>query len=267
MSKILIFGDVYGKLGRYGLAQVLPMLKAEHQPDVIVANVENLTHGKGVHENTLAELDALGVDVYTSGNHVFHNMAAAQRCFGAKANLIRPENYGSEYPGRGAYRFEKNGQGYLVCNLNGQTFFEKQFRGPISSPFTAIDQLLIKHAHAGDIIVVDVHAEATSEKLALGWHLDGRVSCVYGTHTHVPTADAWVMPGGTAFVCDVGMTGPIHSVIGVKTENVLGRFLDPSGHYPMEPAESGPVAVRVLLLNAQGGRAVSIQRLDTIIET
>ncbi len=265
MAKILFFGDVYGKLGRQGLAQVLPLWRAEYKPDVVIANVENMAHGKGVTPATMAEVAALGIDAYTSGNHVFHSGAAADECFRAYPNLIRPHNYGDAFAGKGWYRFEKDGQWYCVLNMNGQVFFEKQFRGEISSPFTAVDTLLASVVQKGDIILVDIHAEVTSEKVALGWHLDGQVSAVVGTHTHVPTADLWVMPAGTAFACDVGMTGPQHSVIGVKVENVLGRFLDPAGKYPMEPAEEGPVVVNAVLITVEGVRAKSIQRLQKIV--
>lgn len=266
MVKILIFGDVYGKLGRHGLAQVLPIWKKEHEPEVVIANVENLAHGKGVTEATLAELELLGIDAYTSGNHIFHSGAAADACFSKYPKLIRPDNYGSDFAGKGYYRFKKDGQWYCVLNLNGQVFFEKQFRGDISSPFTAADLLLANVAQKGDIIVVDLHAEVTSEKVALGWHLDGQVSVVVGTHTHVPTADQWVMPAGTAFVCDIGMTGPQHSVIGVKVENVLGRFLDPTGRYAMEPAEEGPVVVNAVLVAMEGIKVKSIERLQKVVE-
>ena len=225
----------------------------------------------------MAEMSALGIDVFTSGNHVFHSDQAASECFAKYANFIRPANYlslnpssdkGREtgaVPGKGYYRFEKNEQWYCVINLNGQVFFEKQFRGEISSPFTALDRLLGDVAQKGDIILVDVHAEATSEKVALGWHADGRIAALVGTHTHVPTADLWIMPAGTAFVCDIGMTGPQHSVIGVKVENVLGRFLDPAGKYPMEPAEEGPVVVNALFITTEGTRAKSIERLQMVM--
>ncbi|MBP9686458.1 MAG: YmdB family metallophosphoesterase [Candidatus Doudnabacteria bacterium] len=265
MSKILFFGDIYGKPGRRGLAEVLPQWKAEYKPDVVIANVENMAHGKGVTPATMEEISALGIDAFTSGNHVFHSGVAADGCFRDYPNLIRPENYGDAFPGRGWYRFEKNGQWYCIINLNGQVFFEKQFRGEIASPFTAVDRLLADVVQKGDIILVDIHAEATSEKVALGWHVDGRVHVVVGTHTHVPTADLWIMPAGTAFACDVGMTGPRHSVIGVKTENVLGRFLDPNGKYPMEPAEEGPVVVNAILIMTDGVRAKNIERLQQIV--
>ncbi len=265
MQRILFFGDIYGRLGRQGLAQVLPVWKEEYKPDVVIVNVENMAHGKGVTPATMEEISALGIDAFTSGNHVFHSGPAADACFHDYPNLIRPENYGPDFAGKGYYRFEKNGQWYCVININGQVFFEKQFRGEISSPFTALDRLLVDVAQKGDIILVDVHAEATSEKVALGWHADGRVAALVGTHTHVPTADLWVMPAGTAFACDVGMTGPRHSVIGVKVENVLGRFLDPAGKYPMEPAEEGPVVVNAVLITIEGTRAKSIERLQMVV--
>lgn len=266
MGKILIFGDIYGRLGRQGLARVLPVWREEYNPDVVIANVENMAHGKGVTLATMAEVSSLGIDVFTSGNHVFHSGAAADECFRQYPNLIRPENYGESFAGKGYYRFEKDGQWYCVINLNGQVFFEKQFRGEISSPFTAADRLLSDVAQKGDIILVDVHAEATSEKVALGWHVDGRAAALVGTHTHVPTADQWIMPAGTAFACDIGMTGPQHSVIGVITENVLGRFLDPAGKYPMEPAEEGPIVVNAVLITTEGVRAISIERLQIVVQ-
>lgn len=265
MAKILFFGDIYGRPGRRGISQVLPQWREEYQPDVVIANVENMAHGKGVTLATMSEMSALGIDAFTSGNHVFHSGAAADQCFAQYSNLIRPENYGPTFAGKGWHRFEKQGQWYSVINLNGQVFFEKQFRGEISSPFTAIDRLLAEVVQKGDIILVDIHAEATSEKVALGWHVDGSVAAVVGTHTHVPTADLWVMPAGTAFACDVGMTGPRHSVIGVKTENVLGRFLDANGKYVMEPEEEGPVVVNAVLVTVEGGRAKSIERLQKVV--
>lgn len=265
MSKILFFGDIYGKLGRQGLAQVLPQWRKQYAPDVVIVNVENMAHGKGVTPATMAEMSALGIDAFTSGNHVFHSATQAEACFTQYPNLIRPQNYGPEFPGKGYYRFEKNGQWYCILNLNGTTFFEKQFRGDISSPFTAVDSLLSEVAQKGDIILIDLHAEATSEKVAFGWHVDGRATVVVGTHTHVPTADQWIMPAGTAFTCDVGMTGPRHSVIGVIIENSLGRFLDPANRYPMEPADDGPVVVNAVLITTDGVKAKSIQRLQQVL--
>lgn len=264
MIKILFFGDVIGKPGRRALAEVLPNIRVEHQPDIVIANVENLAHGKGVTLQTLAEMDALGFDVYTSGNHVFDKGAQSEECFKKYPNLIRPENYDGDYPGTGSYRFEKNGQWYTVLNLNGNVFFEKQFRDTIRNPFFELDKLLVDRAQKNDIILVDLHAEASSEKIALGWYADGRVSAVFGTHTHVPTADARILPGGTAVVTDVGMNGPQNSVIGVKVQNSLDRFLE-RGKFVMDPEEEGPIWVNALLVEIEGLKAIKVEKISLTV--
>jgi 2',3'-cyclic-nucleotide 2'-phosphodiesterase len=251
MTKVLFFGDIMGKPGRQALAQVLPLWREKYQPDLVIANVENLAHGKGVTAGTLAELTNSGVDVFTSGNHVFDKGELSTECFAKYPNLIRPYNYDDSWPGPGFFRIAKNNQRYLIVNLGGRVFFEKQFRGEISNPFFALDQVLQNESQKDDIIIVDFHAEATSEKIALGWYADGRVAAVLGTHTHVPTADARILPKGTAYVTDVGMTGPLNSVIGVKTENSLNMFLD-KGKFKMEPEEEGPVMANAVLIDSSG---------------
>lgn len=260
MSKIIFFGDIVGKPGRRALAQVLPMWRQEYQPDVVIANVENLAHGKGITEKTLAELDALGFDVYTSGNHVFDKPEQALLGFSSHHNLIRPANYENTYPGSGAYRFQKNGQWYTVINLGGQVFFEKQFQGEIANPFFTVDNILATTSQKGDIILVDFHAEATSEKRAMGYYLDGKVAAVVGTHTHVPTADEQILPSGTAYVTDVGMTGPKDSVIGVKIDNALNMFLE-KDRFRMEVEEESSAVVHAVLIETKGPEALTIQRL------
>lgn len=260
MAKILFFGDVMGRPGRYGLAQVLPGLRKEYTPDLVIANVENLAHGKGVTPTTLAELAALDIDVFTSGNHVFDKGDSSKECFDRYDNLIRPDNYGSGYPGVGFVRVVKNGQHYLIINLNGKVFFENQFTGPISNPFKALDVLLTNEAQNGDIIIVDLHAEATSEKVAFGWYADGRISAFFGTHTHVPTADFRVLPKGTAYITDAGMTGPRDSVIGAKIENALTAFLD-QGKFVLEVAETPTVQINGVLVTVEGTKAVGIERV------
>ncbi len=247
MATILFFGDIMGKPGRRALARVLPALREEHAPDLVIANVENLAHGKGVTAKTLQELVDAGVDVFTSGNHVFDKADQAAECFAKFPQLIRPANYVGDYPGSGYYRITKNSQSYLIINLGGQVFFEKQFDGAITNPFFKLDELLSQEAQKGDIIVVDFHAEATSEKIAMGWHADGRIAAMLGTHTHVATADARILPQGTAFVTDVGMTGSLTSVIGVKIENALNTFLEKS-KFKMDVAEDGPVMVNAMLV-------------------
>lgn len=257
MAKILIFGDIMGRPGRAALAQVLPLWREEYQPDVVLGNLENLTHGKGVMVKHIEELEALGFDAYTSGNHVFDTGPHATECFDKFPKLIRPNNYVGNYPGVGHYRFAKNGQQYLVLNLSGRVFFEKQFKDEMRNPFFDLDELLQQHSQKGDIIIVDLHAEATSEKQALGWYADGRVTLFYGTHTHVPTADSRILPKGTAFITDVGMTGPRNSVIGVIPDNALEMFLE-KGKFRMEVAD-GPVTVNALLYDTETKTITQLQ--------
>ncbi len=260
MPKILFFGDIMGKPGRQALAQVLPSLREQHQPDLVIANVENLAHGKGVTPGTIAELSALGIDVFTSGNHVFDKGDMSTECFGKYDNLIRPYNYDDSWPGRGFFRIAKNNQHYLIINLGGRVFFEKQFRGEISNPFFALDQVLQNETQKDDIILVDFHAEATSEKVAMGWYADGRIAAMLGTHTHVPTADARILPKGTAYITDVGMTGALNSVIGVKTENSLNMFLD-KDRFRLDPEEEGPAMLNAVVIDIDSGKAQTIEKL------
>lgn len=257
-----------GRPGRLALGQVLPMWKEQYQPDVVLVNVENLAHGKGITPNTMAELEALGIDAYTSGNHVFDTGPHAVECFEKYPQIIRPANYLSlsrdesvTVPGTGFYRFAKNGQQYLVISLGGQLFFDKQFRGEISNPFFAFDEICQREAQKDDIIIVDLHAEATSEKNAFGWHTDGRATIVYGTHTHIPTADTKILPQGTAYQTDIGMTGSRDSVLGVKPENSLAPFLG-TGKFKLEVPEEGPAIANALLVETNGNKVIQIERLQ-----
>ena len=260
--KILFIGDIVGKGGREVLRQVLPQWQEKYKPDVTIVNVENMAHGKGVTPNTMESIAELDIDCYTSGNHVFDKKDLAKEAFEKYNNLIRPANYPTNLPGYGYYRFSKNNQQYLILNLNGQVFMEKQFDGGIDNAFLALDKLLTEQKQKGDIIIVDLHAEATSEKIAFGYYADGRVSGVFGTHTHVPTADARILEGGTGYVTDAGMTGPRESVIGVKKENVLKKFLDPSTKFKNEVVEDGVMMINGVLLEVgDDGKGVRIEKL------
>ncbi|HEX3099877.1 MAG TPA: TIGR00282 family metallophosphoesterase [Patescibacteria group bacterium] len=261
MAKILLIGDIMGRPGRHALAQVLPMWKADYSPDVVIGNVENLAHGKGITLNTMEEMEALGFDAYTSGNHVFKTGSHSTDCFNKYDKITRPNNYVGDLPGSGYYRFAKNGQQYLIMNLSGQVFMEKQTPYEISNPFFAFNELYEQQAQKDDIIIVDLHAEATSEKNAFGWHVDGRATIMYGTHTHIPTGDTKILPKGTAFQTDLGMTGAKDSVIGVIPENSLNMFLE-KGKMKMELPESGPVVVNALLVDTNGNKVIKIERLQ-----
>jgi metallophosphoesterase (TIGR00282 family) len=218
--RILFIGDIVGGPGRRGLARVLPGLREELEPDLVIANGENAAGGAGITERTAAEIFAAGVEVITTGNHVYRQRDAYEfidRC----ERLIRPANYPKGNPGRGSIVVDVDGTSVGILNLSGELQLTVA-----RSPFPAADAELAELKRRGaEILFVDFHAEVTSEKVAMGWHLDGRVSAVVGTHTHVPTADARVLRGGTAFISDVGMTGARNSVLGVEIEDALGRFV------------------------------------------
>lgn len=263
---LLVFGDIVGRPGRSGVAKVLPEWRETYSPDFVMANVENLAHGKGVTPQTMEEMDAQGIDAYTSGNHVFDQRDLSTLVLSTRKNIIRPANYQGELPGKGWMRVEKNGQDFVIINLNGKVFFDEEKFGGIKNPFWVADEILSRVVKPSDIIIVDFHAEATSEKVALGFHLDGRAHFVFGTHSHVPTADLRVLPMGSAFVTDIGMTGPIDSVIGAEKEKALESYLDPNVKFRMSVPEEGEVVVRAILLELDHHRKiVDMKRLEKTV--
>lgn len=258
-KKILFFGDTIGRPGRQALLAAMPEFKEKYKPDFIVMNVENLAHGKGITVKTLAELAPLGVDVFTSGNHVYDKGEFSKEAFDTYPNLLRPANYSPELSGKGYVRIEKDGQGYLIINLNGQVFFEKQFGGGISSPFQEFDKIIEEHKKDGDMVLVDFHAEATSEKRAMGFWTDGRASLVYGTHTHVATADLQILPKGTGYVSDVGMSGAKQSILGVPVQNSLDMFM--TGKFNFEVEEKNPIMVNGVYAEVENGLATKVEKI------
>lgn len=253
---LLFVGDVVGKPGRRILAEELPRLIDRHEADYVVVNVENAAGGFGVNHEVWAELSALPIDCFTSGNHVW-DKKEVREILEREPRLLRPANYPDGNPGRGVHvGATAAGVPVATINLEGCAFMK-----PLPSPFTAADELLAGLDREVKVILVDFHAEATSEKQALGFHLDGRVSAVLGTHTHVPTADERVLPGGTAFVTDVGMTGPYESVIGMRADKVVTRFLLQT-HVPFEVAKRDVrLAAAVVEVDEETGRARSVERL------
>jgi metallophosphoesterase (TIGR00282 family) len=217
--KLLFVGDVVGGIGRRTLAGLLPGLRERHRPDFVVVNGENAAGGVGITAKTARELLDIGADAITLGNHAYRHREVYD-LLDAEPRIVRPSNYPKGSPGRGHTVVEADGMRLGVVNLSGQVFLQA-----VRSPFAEVDALLADLRDKADAVLVDMHAEATSEKVALGWHVDGRVLACVGTHTHVPTADARVLPQGTAYVTDVGMTGPRGGVIGVKREQALERFL------------------------------------------
>lgn len=221
--KFLIFGDVVAKIGRRAVAQILPRWREKHQPDFVMINAENLAHGIGATDKTVAEMETAGVNFFTSGNHIWRKQETLTRLDDPETNIIRPANYPAGTPGRGWQKLTMNGTRVLIVNLLGQAFFSEV----LDNPFLVLDEILANESQTADIILVDMHAEVTSEKVVMGWHTDGRVSAVYGTHTHVPTADAQILPAGTAYITDVGMTGLYRSSLGANLEVMKQKFLNP----------------------------------------
>ncbi len=246
--KILFFGDVNGKSGRAAVQKILPQLKSEHKPDLVIANAENVAHGKGITLHTLQSLLDAGVDFFTTGNHVFDKPEAREVFEKFPEKIIRPANFPDELPGKGYAVMKITNTPVLIINLNGQVFMEKQFDlGEIGNPFLQLNEILGKIGAEAKVRLLDFHGDATSEKRAMGFFADGRLSAVIGTHSHVPTADAQILANGTGYITDAGMVGAADSVIGVETESVLQRFLH-DGAGPLEIAESDKYEIGYCLL-------------------
>ena len=256
---ILFIGDVIGRPGRNALEMLLPGIKKEFSIDFTIANGENAAGGFGLTRKLAEDLTSLGVDVLTSGNHIWDRREVLGD-LDSMTNVLRPLNYPPRLPGRGRATFEASG-GIKVCvvNLAGRVFMQ-----PLDCPFRSVDAAL---ADGQDVItLVDVHAEATSEKVALGWYLDGRVTAVVGTHTHVQTADHRVLPGGTAYITDVGMTGPWDSVIGIDKAAIIQRFLTGiPARFEVSPGDVRLCAV-VISVDSRSRKATAIERLDRPVE-
>jgi metallophosphoesterase (TIGR00282 family) len=259
--KILFIGDIFGRPGRTIVRERLPELRKRYTVDLVIANCENAAAGFGITPALAEELFDLGIDVMTTGNHVWDKREIIEYFQMADGNphsparrLLRPANFPQNLPGWGVYEGQKNGVTYAVMNLQGRVFM-----GSCDDPFRYADRLL--NQVKSKIVFVDFHAEASSEKVAFGWYLDGRATAVVGTHTHIPTADENILPKGTAYITDVGMTGPYDSVIGVKKELVIDRFL--SGMPARFEAANGDVRLCAVVVECddQTGRATQIERL------
>jgi 2',3'-cyclic-nucleotide 2'-phosphodiesterase len=244
ITKILFFGDISGTLGRQGIKDTLAIWKKKYQADIVIANVENLAHNKGLTLKTMAEMDEAGVEIFTGGNHIWKKYELDKFAVETDYKIAAPSN-DSRCPEK--YKFQVvdvNGTDLAIINLNGQTFMENETT--LSNPFKHIDRLLSQIPKNANIIV-DMHAEATSDKRALGLYLDGRVSAVLGTHTHIPTADAQILEQGTGYLTDIGMVGAYPSVLGIKQEIIIEKFLTeaPIRH---DLPTSGQIEVNAVLL-------------------
>ena len=245
---VLFIGDVVGEPGKNILEKKLPELKEKYKADFIIVNAENICNGKGVTEKEAEELFSWGVHIITTGNHVWDNWKS-RPLLASNPKVLRPLNYPSGNPGRG-YGFHDVNDDVTVCvlQLQGRTFMQS-----IDCPFKAADYALKAISEKTKIIIVDFHADATAEKVALGWHLDGKVSALFGTHTHIPTADASILPNGTAYITDVGMTGPYNSVVGMRKDIALKRFTLQTAHkYEMATGDEKVSGVNVIIDIATG---------------
>lgn len=258
---ILLFGDVVGKPGRIALKKAVPELRKKHSVDFVIANVENLAHGFGITPDTIQELRTAGVDFFTSGNHVWKNEKGTQLLQTNPRDILRPANYPADRPGRGWSVITVGNTTLCIMNLMGQVFMPDEKN--ITSPFTTFDALYAEHGKNA-ITIVDLHAEATGEKRAFGWYVDGRAAVVVGTHTHVQTADDQILTQGTAYISDLGMTGATDSSLGMNKELVIKKVahgLDISLEPPENPKEV--VASGALIsLNTKTKRAEKISRID-----
>ncbi|MCW3041119.1 MAG: family metallophosphoesterase [Solirubrobacterales bacterium] len=255
-TRILFVGDVVGGLGRRTLLALLPRLVAEHEPTFVVVNGENVAGGLGITPKIADEIFAAGVDVITLGNHTYHRREIFDY-LDDNERILRPANYLAAQPGHGSCVVEHGGVRLAVVNLSGNVFLRAG-----RPAFSEIDTVLGRLEGKADHVLVDMHAEATSEKVALGWYLDGEVTAVVGTHTHVPTADLRVLPKGTAYITDVGMTGPRGGVIGVKKEQAI-ESLRTHMNIRFETSEDDPWLMGVLITcdPSRPRRAASIEQL------
>lgn len=250
------------KPGRAIVREVLPNLIKKEKIDLCVANIENLTHGKGATKEKVTEMREVGVDIFTSGNHIWFRKEFTD-VLNTDPTVIRPANYPSDVAGYGFTYANVGKEKVLIINLIGRQWIDE----PVDEPYRVVDALLLDQVEKEkpSAILLDIHAEATSEKNAMAWFLDGRVSAVIGTHTHIPTCDGWILPKGTAFITDAGMSGAQYSVLGVDPTIIIAKQKDP-GPSKFEWVESGPRVFRSVLIDInKKGLAKSIKRVDKVL--
>ncbi len=253
--KILFIGDIVAKPGRKAVERVLPSLKSSDNIGLVFANCENLAHGRGITEDKIKEMQDVGIDYFTAGDHLFWQKDAYDVI--DKLPIIRPANYPEDTPGKGYAVIDLGAKGaVLLINVMGRTFLNER----IDDPFRAVDKILEETVENKFLaILVDFHAQATSEKMAMGFYLDGRVTAVVGTHTHIPTCDQFVLPKGTMYVSDIGMTGNIDSVLGVKKEIIIKQYL--SGmNQKFEWEEEGRSAFRSVLIDTEKKEIIRVDK-------
>ncbi len=252
--KILFIGDIVGKPGRRAVAQALPALRKENDIDLVIANGENIAHGRGVTKSTLNELFAAGIDLVTSGNHWFDQPEAKEIVADESIPFIRPANYPAGTIGKGYRMVTVRTKKVLVINLMGRVFMKNP---QLDNPFTRLDEVLAETAdQKPDAVIVDFHADATSEAMAFSFFADGRITAALGTHTHVPTDDAMVLPNGTGHVSDVGMVGPRLSVLGIAPQQIINHFLHDQP-FKWEIPETGEMVLNYAIMELDEKRAAT----------
>lgn len=253
--KILTIGDIFGRIGRDSVFAVLDRMG--DGVDFVIANAENASHGRGLTKPVYEELKSAGINVFTMGNHVW-GCPDIESVMRYNDDVIRPANFEGDIPGCGSTVITaKNGVRVGVINLIGRTYMQ----GPIASPFLIADSEIEKLKEKADVILVDFHAEATSEKMALGYYLDGRVSAVFGTHTHIQTADAKVLPKGTGYITDLGMTGPEHSVLGLDKNTIIKRFINGMPQKFTVATGKGQFCGAIFEIDENTGKTTNIERI------
>ncbi len=256
---ILFIGDICGRCGREALFTYLEDIKYEYNIDYTIANGENAAGGLGITVKTYEEMQRAGVDFFTLGNHAFSKANDANSLLSRGENLVRPANMlPDNLPGEGmAIVRGKNGEKIAIINLLGRVYMDEA-----NDPFSEADRLIEEAKKVTNIIIVDFHAEATSEKEAMGFYLDGRASAVFGTHTHIQTADEKILPKKTAYITDVGMTGAVNSVLGMEIDSALGRFITPNESHPFKSAMSNArFCAVVVTVDEKTGEAVEVKRI------
>lgn len=262
--KFLIFGDVVGSLGRRAITKALPALREEYAPDAVIVNIENMAHGKGISPETMKEALSWGAFAFTTGDHAWDNAAGVDILQDSSMPVVRPANYPNNVPGKGYKVLQLGAYEVAIINLQGQVMFKNQ----PNNPFHALDEILQDPLVARAAIkLVDFHAEATSEKRGLGWYADGRISALWGTHTHVPTADAQILPKGTGYLTDLGMNGAHDSIIGMDKKAPLKQFLTQL-RSKMEPPEDGAMEIGALFLeiDPSTGKTIAIAQIRRILQ-
>jgi len=262
MTKILFIGDIVGYIGREAVKKILPTLIRKHKPNLVIANAENLAHGKGVTEVTLKEMQKAGVNYFTSGNHIFSRKNFADILDNKDFNILRPANYPEQMAGMGEKVINISQKKVLLVNLIGRVFLKENF----DCPFKKFDKIFKKYYDKVDIIIVDFHAEATSEKKAFAFYADGRANIIIGTHTHIQTSDEQVLPAGSAYITDVGAVATKNSVLGVDSDVIIKSFLDQI-NYPHEMPRVGECEFNAIIIgiDKKTNEVKNINRIQEIV--